>query len=222
MCSSFLFRTNLMMFRNADTNAQPVRKVMATMPIGSSLLPKMPVSFGRVFYFALISLCVFGCELKRSPSWITLSGKEEAEIFFGDKIHLEVIPRDGKAQIFYFVNIDDLARGLTLRPYETQHGIAKGFETYLAKDQENDMESHTILSDIIAIPEANKGNFLSPRIPNIRTRLSTDQRFQLDLISGQAYTIILNPSGRYDRAPVFLRSSPENKSEELSFVNGEN
>lgn len=185
---------------------------MAIMHIGLSCSLKILVKWPLTI--ALMSLFFTACFTEKS---IPFSTNEEAKLFYGNKIHIEVMTQNGKTQVFYFVNSDELATGLALKPTKECFGLGKGFESLIKEDQEHDLGTGASFSDIIALPESNKNNLLSPRIPNIRTKLSSDQSFKLDLIYGEAYTVILNPSGLYDRAPIFLHVGAKERAVEMMF-----
>ena len=120
------------------------------------------------------------------------------------KVHIEIEPQGHPAQVFYLLSNRDLAAGISLRPTIQVRGWALGAEKYLERDNAKEQhDSMTRFANILALPRANKVHFLSPRMPPIPTELSSDQSFTLALLQGLSYTIVLNPSGLYDRAPLY-------------------
>ena len=120
------------------------------------------------------------------------------------KVHIEIEPQGHPAQVFYSISPRDLAAGIALRPTVFVQGWAKGAQKYLERDQaKEEHDTRTRFSDILALPRANKIHLLSPRMPALSTELSSDQSFNIALLQGLSYTFVLNPSGLYDRAPLY-------------------
>lgn len=120
------------------------------------------------------------------------------------EVHIEIEPPGQPAQVFYLLHRRDLAAGVSLRPTMRLHGFAQGASKYL--DLDNAVENHNSMarfSDMLALPRANKTHFLSPRMPAVVDELASDQSFDIDLLQGLSYTLVLNPSGLYDRAPLY-------------------
>ncbi len=143
--------------------------------------------------------------------------KNDFEMFSGKKIHLEIEASGEPAQVFYNVDPSSLPAGLFLSPSIQISGSANGALEYLKLDEKDDRENLSAFADIIAIPIANKISFLSPRIPTIKTKLSSDQSYSLSLQSHLQYALILNPSGLYHRAPIFLQSDNLTQNTNLNF-----
>jgi len=120
------------------------------------------------------------------------------------EVHIEIEPQGHPAQVFYLLNGRDVAAGVVLRPTMRLQGFAQGAGKYL--DLDHSLENHDTkarFSDMLALPRANKIHLLSPRMPAVVSELSSDQSFHLDLLQGLSYTLVLNPSGLYDRAPLY-------------------
>lgn len=132
------------------------------------------------------------------------------EQFLGQNVHLEIETAGGTSQIFY--NIDPLT--LTKEPIILQKivrisGRAFGAERLLDDAANNGHhDKSAAFSDILAIPSINRVNFLAPRIPTFRSRLNSETTFQIDLLAGLSYTLILNPAGSLNRAPIHLNIGP--------------
>ncbi len=141
----------------------------------------------------------------------------EFEIFSGKIVHIEVEASGEPAQVIYNVDPEILASGLALSSSVELSGFAKGAESYLTLDEKEKGANSTSFADIIAIPIANKISFLSPRIPTIKTKLLSDTSYNLALQSHLPYALILNPSGLYHRAPIFLEPGSLEQNTSLDF-----
>jgi hypothetical protein len=122
------------------------------------------------------------------------------------KVHLEVEPLNGLAEIFYNVDSKLLDNGLILHSSNQIKGHISAAESYLARDSESKSpDSPGFFSDISAIAQANR----SPgalQLPVLKAQVNSDADFSLTLLSEQNYTIIINPHGLYERAPFFFDS----------------
>lgn len=132
------------------------------------------------------------------------------------RVHLEVEAPGYKTQVFYFVNVNDLKAGISLRKNIEVRGIAQGMDEYVRLDLE-DNEKEDLFQEILAVPLANKASFLAPKIPSVKTRLLNDQSYKIELISGLSYAVILNPHGLYDKAPIYKNILPAYDDREINF-----
>lgn len=126
--------------------------------------------------------------------------------FSRQAVHLEIEPTGEMSQVMYNVDPAHLkTHPLVLKKTIRVTGRAPGAEPYLVEQQSrNGYDKPAAFSDIIAIPLLNQIGFLSPRIPTSKSRLNMDAEFQIDLLSGLSYALILNPAGSRDRAPIHV------------------
>jgi hypothetical protein len=134
------------------------------------------------------------------------------------KVHVEVEAQGLSAQVFYLLNPRDLAAGIKLRPTISIKGWAQGTQKYLERDNaQKHHDSMARFSDILALPRTNTIHLLSPRMPALSTRLSSDQSFNIALLKGLSYTFVLNPSGLYDRPPFYWNLEQLHSEENIAF-----
>lgn len=143
--------------------------------------------------------------------------EHELNVFKYGKFHIEVDAIGQPPQIFYNVEPKMLAQGLELNRYITVSGFAQGASAFLKLDAQKEHNPTSFFADIIAIPVANKLNYLSPPLPLIRSKLKSDQSFSIMVQADLDYVFVLNPNGLYNRAPIFLSPGPLNKDTNLSF-----
>lgn len=209
-----------------------MKKITAIMFIGS--LPSATILVKACLlpiFFALLSM---GCDFNDNSS-NTINSKNDHscgaqcdqgrfKIFSGQAVHLEIEPTGEISQVFY--NIDPSSLGkqpIMLNKIAHIRGQAIGAQFMPIKpDRTKSHDRLDAFSDIIAIPSVNRISFLSPRVPTSKSRLQKDAGFEMDLISGLAYTLILNPSGVRSRAPVHINAGIISDGNDFHFVIEEN
>ena len=146
------------------------------------------------------------------------------KMFSRQAVHLEIEPTGERSQVFY--NIDPatfIDQPIMLN--NTVHITGQALPLKMLPGTVYDSVNHDnsdAFSDILAIPTVNRISFLSPRIPTIKSRLQSDAAFSLDLLSGLSYTLILNPLGLKERAPIHLNTGIIAADNRLDFVMEEN
>lgn len=142
------------------------------------------------------------------------------KVFSGQAVHLEIEPTGEMSQVFY--NIDPastLLKPVTLNKTAHISGHATGAEVMAADfDRLNVRDNPDSFSDILAIPSVNRISFLSPRAPTAKSRLQRDGGFGIDLLSGLSYTLILNPAGLKNHAPIHIDAGVINDDGRVDFV----
>lgn len=168
-------------------------------------------------FIASLLFLVLSCGPNIEVPFTVSHAKSKFKAYGGQKVHVEIEPSGQMSQVFYFVSPHDLAEGLSLNKSFEIQGSALGAKKYLDLDRTHEHENLDHFSDIIALPKANKTNFLSPRIPAVSTRLSSDNLYNLALLDNLSYAIILNPSGLYDKAPIYLNLEKQQQTQRLDF-----
>jgi hypothetical protein len=139
--------------------------------------------------------------------------------FSSGKIHVEVEPQRQLSQVFYQVDPKSLKNNpLVLKEMVFVSGRAEGTEPYWAREEKLvDENIRADFFDLIAIPKKEHFYSYSLRMPVATTRLKQDGSFVLSLTADLSYTLILNPSGSYGRAPLYLHQSIEKDSDNFIF-----
>jgi hypothetical protein len=128
------------------------------------------------------------------------------KVFDGQLIHLEIEPAKDVAQVFY--NIDP--KILVTSPVHLSKSVhisgnAPGAEIYLVDEEKRDPHDKSAsFFDILAIPLVKESTIFAPRTPAIKSRLRKDGSFDMDLLSMLSYSLVLNPNGYFDRAPMHI------------------
>lgn len=206
------------------------------MHIGSSASATIPVKHIKAFLaidariLSLVYFLLLNCSChEREPmarettdagSTIdcgTFCSEHQLKVFDGGKLHIEVEEIGRPAQIFYNVDPANLYHGLSLSPHVTISGVAQGASAFLKLDAQSKRDNPASFADIIAIPIANKINYLSPPLPLLKSKLQSDQTYALEIQSRLDYVFILNPNGLYGRAPIFLKPGPLERNTTLNF-----
>lgn len=133
-----------------------------------------------------------------------LCKNHELETFAGEKLHIEVESQNFPSQIFYWTPPEALAKGLYLEDGVTINGIVGQAGPYYEQDLASLGKQSSFFSDLIAIPNLLNSELLNPPLASIKTKLMGDFSFRLKLLPKQNYTLILNPGGHYERAPILL------------------
>lgn len=129
-------------------------------------------------------------------------------MFTGQAIHLEVEPTGELSQVFY--NIDPATtayKPLKLKKLAHITGHASPVDKIPSFAFANtNRDKSDAFADIIAIPHVNRISFLAPRIQTLKKRLQTDAQFSIDLLTELSYTLVLNPAGLKNRAPIHINA----------------
>lgn len=127
--------------------------------------------------------------------------------FSGQSVHLEIEPTGEMSQVIYNIDPKDLKSSpIVLNKIVKISGSATGVDTYLGNNAA-EHDNSGAFQDILAIPVTNMIRFLSPRIQTVKAKLIADKEkpiYDINLFTHIPYTLILNPSGKLDRAPVHL------------------
>lgn len=141
------------------------------------------------------------------------------KMFSGRAVHLEIEPMGEMTQVFY--NIE--AKSLSTTPVVLKNvieisGHAQGADSLLSLEATNSRHDNLVsFFDIVAIPSINNIDFLSPRVQTKKSLL-TKSGYHINLLSNLAYTLILNPSGAIDRAPILLTPGLITTDQKLDFL----
>lgn len=119
---------------------------------------------------------------------------------FSAKVDIEVEPVDGLPQIFYSM---DPAKLLS-DPLQMKKNVS--LTGVIDWEIDLDLVGDTAI-DVIATQELDFNNKAYSIAPTSKSTLINNQ-FTLSLLSDTNYTVVLNPGGEYDMAPVYL-SSPK-------------
>jgi hypothetical protein len=181
---------------------------------------------------ALLALCLpLGCGAPDAPASIRESVtdficegsclQERFRYFSGQSVHLEVEPTGAMSQVIYNIDPQDLkSRPIVLNKVVKVSGTASGAESYLGNPSA-EHDNSGAFQDILAIPVTNMIRFLSPRIQSVKAKLivDTDKKpsYEINLFSEIPYTLILNPSGKLDRAPVHINAGIMNSDGVFNF-----
>jgi hypothetical protein len=169
----------------------------------------------KLLFLLLVNLC--SCSFEPINLSSSVDYADELINFNGEqKVHIEIEPQGELPQIFYYVSARDLTAGLALRPKVKLEGRALGADKYYERD--NSYNKHDIgdrFTDIIALPRANNSHSLSPQISSVSSSIKPDQSFQLELLAGLSYTLVINPTGLHDRAPIFINWSHEPEKRQI-------
>ncbi len=128
---------------------------------------------------------------------------------FSDRaVHLEIEPTGETSQVFYNINPNTmLSQPVVLHKAAHLSGQAVGADlSSSSNNSTTNRDKDDAFFDILAIPELNRISFLSPRVPTAKSRLQSSGNYDIDLLHGLAYTIILNPGGERDRAPIHINT----------------
>lgn len=181
------------------------------MPIGLSPLAMIRADFLSAAVAALLGLLQVGCDesrldLTQTNNKFCAHDCTGYQAFRGQRIHIEVEQALGGAQVFYNVDPENLKNApIVLSDKNHISGQAFGVEAYLndpKKYQAHDKSANFF--DILAIPLINGGVSFTPKTPSIKSRLRKDGGFDIDLLAGLPYVLILNPNGYFDKAPIHV------------------
>ncbi len=137
--------------------------------------------------------------------------------FSGKSVHVEVEPTGELAQVFYNVDPETIAKNpLVLNETVQITGKIVGDEKIIGLEN-NKRDKSANFTDIIALPVVNSLQFLSPRIPTIKTAINQDAHFDMTVLSGLSYSFILNPNGSKDRAPFYINPGVIDGPKKLDF-----
>lgn len=192
----------------------------------------LAINLAKKWLIVAIGIVVIsGCREKQTPidtplskdSNITCNGICDFADFktFTDRaVHIEVEPPDGLTQVFYHQDPQHLgSTPLVLNKIARIVGDCQGVHTNLfAKLSEENLKENSAATDIIAIPSVNKISFVSPRIPTVKSKLYSDSGYQIDLLAGLSYTLILNPAGALDQAPVYIDAGLIEQDQRFDFT----
>lgn len=129
---------------------------------------------------------------------------ERFEPFVGKMVHLEIEPTGEMSQVFYNIDPAVLAIApLILQNVADVNGKATGMDHLLLDEKGKEHDTKAAFADIIAIPSINRISFLSPRAQTIKSRMSSEG-FHMNLLKGLSYTLVLNPSGSLEHAPLHV------------------
>ena len=144
--------------------------------------------------------------------------------FLDSSVHLEIEKKDLPTQIFFDLPIKKIhGNSLVLHEVINFVGQATDFDEYLALDRKTNTDFDVnLFSHIIAIPLINDAGFDIPKMYNQKTSLDNHKMFKFSLLKDFSYLIVLNPYGKYDKAPIYFYASNLQANTSFKFVNDKN
>lgn len=167
----------------------------------------------KIALIAIFLLSHWACEhdlpLKGQDNANYICGKDCLSRYgkFKDKIiHLEVEPAGNLSQVFYNIDSNKLQQNpIVLNPSSIISGRAVGLESDLSERYPDEHQDKGVtFFDLVALPVVNENPLLAPRTSMVKTRVARDGSFQIELLKNVSYSLLMNASGQFDRAPIYV------------------